>query len=76
MSSEPYVLAYVPLAEGLVLTNIVDSDPAALAIGTRVKVELESTSGEAVFPLFVAAYIVVSNDRAAHCCWQLFNGLA
>ncbi len=33
----PYVLAYVELAEGpRVLTNIIDSDPDALAIGTAV----------------------------------------
>jgi uncharacterized OB-fold protein len=45
-AAAPYVVAYVELDEGpRVMTNIVDCDPAALSIGSRVTAIFE-TSGE------------------------------
>lgn len=42
--AEPYVLAYVELEEGpIVMTNIVDCDPAALAVGDPVEAVFAST---------------------------------
>lgn len=53
MGNDPYVLAYVALTEGLImLTNVVDSDPATLSIGTRVKVVFRAAAPQAPVPLF------------------------
>jgi hypothetical protein len=44
----PFVIAYVRLAEGpVMLTNIVDSDPDAFAIGKAVEVFFKETAGGA-----------------------------
>jgi hypothetical protein len=49
----PYVLAMVELDEGpKMLTNIVDCDPAGLAIGQPVEVVFHRTEGEAALPRF------------------------
>lgn len=51
--AEPYVLAYVELAEGVrMMTNIVDVDESALAIGLEVEVVFHPTEGEAALPRF------------------------
>ena len=48
-----YVLAMVELDEGpKMLTNIVDCDPAGLAIGQRVEVVFHRTDGDAALPRF------------------------
>jgi uncharacterized OB-fold protein len=53
---QPYALAYVTLDEGLTLmTNIVDADLDALAIGQRVKVAFRKTDGDVTVPVFVPA---------------------
>lgn len=45
-ASDPYVVAYVTLDEGpSMLTNIVNADPDALAIGQRVAVRFHATAG-------------------------------
>ncbi|MGL3104550.1 Zn-ribbon domain-containing OB-fold protein [Bradyrhizobium sp. BR 1432] len=50
---EPYVLAYVALNEGpIMLSNVVDADPAALSIGTKVKVVFKPDGLEGSIPLF------------------------
>ena len=47
-----YTLAYVTLDEGVTLmTNLVDSDPAKVAIGDKVRVVFKPTDGHAV-PMF------------------------
>lgn len=49
----PYVLAYVTLAEGpTMLTNLVDCDADALAIGQAVSVQLQPTEGGPPVPVF------------------------
>jgi len=50
---DSFVLALVDLDEGpRVLTNIVDIDPAAIAIGQRVQVVFHDASDEAALPRF------------------------
>jgi len=50
---EPYVLAYITLNEGLIiLTNVIEVDPATLSIGTKVKVLFKPGVGQAPVPLF------------------------
>lgn len=47
-----YTLAYVTLGEGVTLmTNLVDCDPAKVAIGDKVRVVFKPTDGHAV-PMF------------------------
>lgn len=49
----PYVLAYVTLAEGpTMLTNLVDCDADALAVGQPVRVQLQATEGGPPVPVF------------------------
>lgn len=49
----PYAIAYVTLDEGpTLLTNIVDCDLDALAIGQRVKVVFKATDGGAPVQMF------------------------
>lgn len=49
----PFVLAYVELDEGVrMLTNIVDVDPEALAIGDRVEVVFHDTGAGSALPRF------------------------
>jgi uncharacterized protein len=49
----PYAIGYVTLNEGpAVLTNFVDCDLGALAIGQKVKVRFEPTEGGAPVPVF------------------------
>lgn len=49
----PYAIAYVTLDEGpTLLTNIVDCDLDALAIGQRVKLVFKPTEGGAPVPMF------------------------
>jgi hypothetical protein len=49
----PYVLAYVDLDEGpRMMTNIVDADPADLAIGQRVTVVFHATGQGTALPRF------------------------
>jgi uncharacterized OB-fold protein len=49
----PFVVALVDLDEGpRVMTNVVGSDPDAVAIGARVKVLFEPVSDAAALPLF------------------------
>jgi uncharacterized protein len=51
-----YTLAYVTLDEGVtMLTNIVDCDPAALAIGQRVQVAFKPSDGGYPVPMFTPA---------------------
>jgi uncharacterized protein len=51
-----YTLAYVTLDEGVtMLTNIVDCDPAALAIGQRVQVVFKPSDGGYPVPMFTPA---------------------
>lgn len=51
-AGDPYVLAYVTLAEGpTMLTNIIGSAPEALAIGLPVRLDLQAAGGQKV-PLF------------------------
>lgn len=53
---EPYVLAYVTLSEGpIVLGNVIDTDPAKLSIGTKVKVIFRPVVAQAPVPLFAAS---------------------
>jgi hypothetical protein len=48
-----YTLAYVTLDEGVtMLTNLVDCDPAALAIGQRVRVAFKPSEGGYPVPMF------------------------
>lgn len=49
----PYVLAYVELDEGpRIMTNIVDCDPEAIAIGQRVMVTFADTGKGSALPRF------------------------
>jgi hypothetical protein len=49
----PYAIGYVTLNEGpAVLTNFVDCDLGALAIGQKVKVRFQSTEGGPPVPVF------------------------
>ena len=49
----PYVLAYVELDEGpRIMTNIVDCDPAAVAVDTRVRVVWDDTGEGNALPRF------------------------
>jgi uncharacterized OB-fold protein len=51
-----YTLAYVTLDEGVtMLTNLVDCDPAALAIGRRVRVVFKPSDGGYPVPMFTPA---------------------
>jgi uncharacterized OB-fold protein len=53
---EPYVVAYVTLAEGpTMLTNLVDCDFDALAIGYEVQLKFSPTEGGPPVPTFTAA---------------------
>jgi uncharacterized OB-fold protein len=48
----PYAIALVDLDEGFrMLANVVDTDPAAVAIGTRVRLVFEQR-GEIALPQF------------------------
>jgi len=52
----PYALAYVTLDEGVsMLTNLVDCDLDALAIGQRVKVVFKPSEDGAPVPMFAPA---------------------
>ena len=49
----PYVIAYVTLAEGVtMMTNIVDSEFDAIAIGKAVEVTFRETEGGMALPVF------------------------
>ncbi len=49
----PFVLAYVELDEGpRVLTNIVDCDPASVAVGQRVTVTFDTAENGTAVPRF------------------------
>ncbi len=49
----PYVIAYVTLAEGpTMLTNLVDCDPEALAIGQTVRLSFTPSEGGPPVPTF------------------------
>jgi len=53
---QPYAIAYVALDDGVtVMTNIVDCDLDALAIGQRVKVAFRPSDGALTIPVFVPA---------------------
>ena len=53
---EPYVVAYVTLAEGpTMLTNLVDCDFEALAIGQAVRLKFSPSEGGPPVPTFTAA---------------------
>lgn len=55
-AKEPYVLAYVTLPEGVtMMTNIVDCDFDALAIGQAVKVVFRQSAGGLAVPFFTPA---------------------
>ncbi|MDE2604626.1 MAG: Zn-ribbon domain-containing OB-fold protein [Burkholderiales bacterium] len=50
---EAYTLAYVTLAEGVTLmTNLVDCDPARVAIGQAVRVVFRPSEGGHAVPMF------------------------
>lgn len=50
---EPYTIAYVTLDEGVtMMTNLVDCDPAQLAIGQRVRVVFKEAEGGVKVPMF------------------------
>ena len=52
----PYVVAMIDLDEGVrIMTNIVDTPLAALAVGTRVEVLFEDAGGGIAIPLFRAS---------------------
>lgn len=52
----PYVMAYVRLDEGIaMMTNIVDCDPSAVAIGMKVKAVYRPTSDGTLVPMFAPA---------------------
>jgi uncharacterized OB-fold protein len=53
---EPYVVAYVTLAEGpTMLTNLVDCDFNALAIGQAVRLKFSPSEGGPPVPMFTTA---------------------
>jgi uncharacterized protein len=50
---DAYTLAYVTLAEGVtVMTNLVDCDPARVAIGQAVRVVFRPSQGGHAVPMF------------------------
>jgi uncharacterized OB-fold protein len=52
----PYAIAYVTLDEGVtMLTNLVDCDFDALAIGQRVRAVFRASAGGALVPVFTPA---------------------
>jgi len=52
----PYAIAYVKLDEGVsMLTNLVDCDFDALAIGQRVRVSFAASASGALVPVFAPA---------------------
>lgn len=52
----PYTIAYVTLDEGVtMLTNIVDCDPADVAIGQRMRVVFRTTAAGVSVPCFTPA---------------------
>jgi uncharacterized OB-fold protein len=54
--AQPYAIAYVTLDDGVtVMSNIVDCDLDALAIGQRVKVAFRPSDGPLTIPVFVPA---------------------
>ncbi len=54
LRDEPYVVAFVALAEGpVMMTNIVTADPQSLRIGQPVRVSFAATMGEDPVPVFV-----------------------
>lgn len=54
MGDQPYVLAYVALTEGpIMLTNVINADPATLSIGAKVKVVFKPAPEQAPVPLVV-----------------------
>lgn len=53
---DAYTLAYVTLAEGVTLmTNLVDCDPARVAIGQAVRVVFRPSDGGHAVPMFTPA---------------------
>jgi uncharacterized OB-fold protein len=53
---QPYAIAYVALDEGVtMMSNIVECDLDALAIGQRVKVAFRPSDGPLAIPVFVPA---------------------
>ncbi len=55
-ASEPYVIAYVTLAEGpTMLSNIVDADLGEIAIGRAVMVVFRPSEGGPPIPVFTPA---------------------
>ncbi len=51
-----YTLAYVTLAEGpTMMTNLVDCDPATLAVGQPVRVVFKQSAGGHAVPMFTTA---------------------
>ncbi len=53
---EPYVIAYVTLAEGpTIMTNIVDTPVADIAIGAEVQLEMRRTEHGVHVPFFHAS---------------------
>jgi uncharacterized OB-fold protein len=55
-AAEPYVVAYVTLAEGpTMLTNLVDCDIDALAIGQEVRLKFSPSEGGPPVPTFTIA---------------------
>jgi uncharacterized OB-fold protein len=55
---EPYVVAYVTLAEGpTMLTNLVDCDFDVLAIGHEVQLKFSPSEGGPPVPTFTAAEV-------------------
>ena len=49
----PYAIAYVTLEEGIsMMTNIVDCDYDALAVGQAVEVTFRATEGDQALPVF------------------------
>jgi uncharacterized OB-fold protein len=54
--AQPYAIAYVALDDGVtVMSNIVECDLDALAIGQRVKVAFRPSNGPLMIPVFVPA---------------------
>jgi uncharacterized protein len=53
---QPYALAYVTLEEGVtMMTNLVDCDLDALAVGMRVRVAFKPSDGGPPVPMFTPA---------------------
>jgi len=54
--AHPYAIAYIALDDGVtIMSNIVDCDLDALAIGQRVKVAFRPSDGPLMIPVFVPA---------------------